>query len=43
MISPTLIKNNLAPKMQAISQGKMVISAFRLVNDSLIYSTDPTR
>jgi two-component system phosphate regulon sensor histidine kinase PhoR len=38
---PTLIKNNLAPKMQAISQGKMVISAFRLADDSLIYSTEP--
>lgn len=40
---PTLIKNNLAPKMQAISQGKMVISAFRLADDSLIYSTDPNQ
>ena len=40
---PTLNKNNLAPKMQAISQGKMVISAFRLADDSLIYSTDPTQ
>ena len=40
---PTMIKNNLAPKMQAISQGKMVISAFRVVDDSLIYSTDPNR
>jgi len=40
---PTLIKNNLAPKMQTISQGKMVISAFRLADDSLIYSTEPNR
>lgn len=40
---PSMIKNNLAPKMQAISQGKMVISAFRLVDDSLIYSTEPAR
>jgi two-component system phosphate regulon sensor histidine kinase PhoR len=40
---PTLIKNNLAPKMQAISQGKMVISAFRVADDSLIYSTDPNQ
>ena len=40
---PTMIKNNLAPKMQAISQGKMVISAFRLADDSLIYSTEPTQ
>jgi two-component system phosphate regulon sensor histidine kinase PhoR len=38
---PSMIKNNLAPKMQAISQGKMVISAFRLADDSLIYSTEP--
>ena len=38
---PTLIKSNLAPKMQAISQGKMVITAFRLVDDSVIYSTQP--
>ncbi len=29
--------------MQAISQGKMVISAFRLADDSLIYSTDPNQ
>jgi two-component system phosphate regulon sensor histidine kinase PhoR len=40
---PTMIKNNLAPKMQAISQGKMVISAFRLADDSLIYSTEPAQ
>ncbi|HMJ68321.1 MAG TPA: HAMP domain-containing sensor histidine kinase [Cyclobacteriaceae bacterium] len=40
---PMLIKNNLAPKMQAISQGKLVISAFRLADDSLIYSTEPNR
>ncbi len=40
---PAMIKNNLAPKMQAISQGKMVISAFRLADDSLIYSTEPAR
>ncbi|HEX8061159.1 MAG TPA: HAMP domain-containing sensor histidine kinase, partial [Cyclobacteriaceae bacterium] len=40
---PTLIKNNLAPKMQAISQGKMVISAFRMADDSLIYSTEPSQ
>jgi two-component system phosphate regulon sensor histidine kinase PhoR len=40
---PMLIKSNLAPKMQAISQGKLVISAFRLADDSLIYSTDPNR
>lgn len=40
---PMLIKSNLAPKMQAISQGKLVISAFRLADDSLIYSTEPNR
>ncbi|HZY81527.1 MAG TPA: HAMP domain-containing sensor histidine kinase [Cyclobacteriaceae bacterium] len=40
---PMLIKNNLAPKMQAISQGKLIISAFRLADDSLIYSTEPNR
>jgi len=38
---PSMIKSNLAPKMQAISQGKMVISAFRIADDSLIYSTQP--
>lgn len=38
---PNLIKDNLGPKMQAISQGKMVISAFRVADDSLIYSTQP--
>lgn len=40
---PTMIKSNLAPKMQAISQGKMVISAFRIADDSLIYSTQPAQ
>lgn len=35
------IKNNLAVKMQAISQGQLVISAFRVADDSLIYSTQP--
>jgi two-component system phosphate regulon sensor histidine kinase PhoR len=40
---PMMIKSNLAPKMQAISQGKMVISAFRLADDSLIYSTQPAQ
>lgn len=40
---PHMIKNNLAPKMQAISQGKMVISAFRVADDSLIYSTEPAQ
>jgi two-component system phosphate regulon sensor histidine kinase PhoR len=38
---PTMIKNNLAPKMQAISQGKLITSAFRVADDSLIYSTEP--
>jgi two-component system phosphate regulon sensor histidine kinase PhoR len=40
---PMLIKSSLAPKMQAISQGKLVISAFRIADDSLIYSTDPNQ
>ncbi len=39
---PALIKHNLGPKMQAISQGKMIISAFRVADDSLIYSTEPS-
>lgn len=39
---PALIKYNLGPKMQAISHGKMIISAYRVADDSLIYSTDPS-
>lgn len=36
---PAFIQHNLGPKMQAISQDKFVISALRIKNDSLIYST----
>lgn len=36
---PAFIELNLGPKMQAISQDKFIISALRIENDSLIYST----
>jgi len=37
---PSFIQNTVGPKMQGISQDKFIISAFRVKNDSLIYSTD---
>lgn len=36
---PEFIQQNLAPKMQAISGGKFVISALRTGTDSLVYTT----
>jgi two-component system phosphate regulon sensor histidine kinase PhoR len=38
---PNFIKYTLAPKMQGISQDKFIISAMKVENDSLVYSTDP--
>jgi two-component system phosphate regulon sensor histidine kinase PhoR len=38
---PNFIKHTLAPKMQGISQDKFIISAVKVANDSLVYSTDP--
>jgi two-component system phosphate regulon sensor histidine kinase PhoR len=37
---PVFINNNLGPKMQEISQGKFIISALTVKNDSVIYSTE---
>lgn len=36
---PSFIQQSLGPKMQAISQGKFVISAIQTKRDSLIYTT----
>lgn len=38
---PAFIQQNLGPKMQAISQGKFIISALQSEKDSLVYSTAP--
>jgi two-component system phosphate regulon sensor histidine kinase PhoR len=38
---PAFIQGSLAPKMQAISRDKFIISAMSVANDSLIYSTEP--
>jgi len=37
---PAFIQGNLAAKMQAISQDKFIITAMKVSNDSLIYSTE---
>jgi two-component system phosphate regulon sensor histidine kinase PhoR len=37
---PSFIEDVLGPKMQTISQGKFIISAFHEANDSLVYSTE---
>jgi two-component system phosphate regulon sensor histidine kinase PhoR len=38
---PRFIQSTLAPKMQGISKDKFIISAMRVADDSLVYSTDP--
>jgi two-component system phosphate regulon sensor histidine kinase PhoR len=37
---PAFIRGSLGPKMQAISRDKFIISAMKLGNDSLVYSTE---
>ena len=37
---PLFIEDILGPKMQTISQGKFIISAFHETNNSLVYSTE---
>jgi two-component system, OmpR family, phosphate regulon sensor histidine kinase PhoR len=37
---PAFIENVLAPKMQSISQEKFVITAFRLTDDEVIFTTE---
>lgn len=38
---PAFIRGSLAPKMQAISRDKFIISAMNVASDSLVYSTEP--
>jgi two-component system phosphate regulon sensor histidine kinase PhoR len=39
---PSFITHSLSPKLQAISREEFIISAYNKVNDSLVYSTQPT-